>query len=249
LASGSRGNAVYISDGASAVLIDAGMSGREIERRLRHRNLAVESLRAIIVSHEHSDHIQGVGVLSRRWRLPVYISRPTATGAATVGRLHSCRHFACGTDFQIDSLCIRPFSLSHDAADPSGFTVAGNGWKIGIATDLGCVTTMVRHHLKGCRALVLEANHDPDMLLRGPYPWPLKQRIRARTGHLSNADAGALLCELRHAGLRQVVLAHLSETNNTPEKAYQAVAPFLGNAPIRLTVAVQDRCGELLKIQ
>lgn len=247
LASGSRGNAVYVSDGDCAILIDAGLSGREIERRLRSRGLSPESLRAIVVSHEHSDHVQGVGVLSRRWRLPVYISPRTAAGTS-IGRLHDHRHFTCGTGFQIGSLRIHPFSLSHDATDPSGFTIAGNRWKVGIATDLGCATAMVRHHLAGCGTLVLEANHDPEMLLRGPYPWPLKQRIGARTGHLSNTDCGALLAVLRHAGLRQVVLAHLSETNNTPEKAFQAVAPFLENSRVRLSVAVQERCGELLKI-
>lgn len=247
LASGSRGNAVYVSDGHHAVLFDAGLSGREIERRLRSRGLQPDSLRAIVVSHEHSDHVQGVGVLSRRWQLPVYISRKTAAGTA-VGRLHRCVHFECGTGFQIDTLRIHPFSLSHDAADPSGFTIGVNGWKIGIATDLGCVTAMVRHHLAGCRALVLEANHDPDMLLTGPYPWPLKQRIRSRTGHLSNSDCGVLLGELRHEGLHQVVLAHLSETNNTPEKAFQTVAPFLEHPRIALSVAVQNRCGEVLKI-
>jgi len=248
LASGSRGNAIYISDGHSAILIDAGLSGREIERRLRSRKLSPDALRAIVVSHEHSDHIQGVGVLSRRWRLPVHISRKTAAGTA-LGRLHRCHHFECGTGFQIDSLRIHPFSLSHDAADPCGFTVQGTGWKVGVATDLGCATAMVRHHLIGCNALVLEANHDPGMLLRGPYPWPLKQRIRGRTGHLSNSDTGILVGELRHPDLHRVVLAHLSETNNTPEKAFTAVAPFLQSPRVQLIVAVQDRCGERLKIQ
>jgi phosphoribosyl 1,2-cyclic phosphodiesterase len=155
------------------------------------------------------------------------------------------RHFECGHAFNIESLTLRPFSLSHDAADPAGFTITRNGTKIGMATDLGIATGIVKTHLKGCTALILEANHDPEMLLNGPYPWHLKQRIKSRSGHLSNADTSNLLQELIHDGLQQILLAHLSEKNNTLEKAAQAVGPAIGRHRISLSVTHQDHPGEI----
>ncbi|MFZ0243314.1 MAG: MBL fold metallo-hydrolase [Desulfobacterales bacterium] len=246
LASGSKGNAIYISDGHTAILIDAGLSGVQIERRLRSRGLAPEKIQAIVVSHEHADHIHGVGVLSRRYRLPVYLNRKTADAAKRIGRVHCVAGFDCGLLFAIGNLEIRPFSLSHDAEDPAGFTIQSRGIKIGVATDLGVATAMVTEHLKGCRALVLEANHDPRMLIDGPYPWPLKQRIQSRLGHLSNADSRRLLGKVAHAGLEHVILAHLSETNNTPAEALNTIAPALSGTRTRLQVAVQDCCTEIV---
>jgi phosphoribosyl 1,2-cyclic phosphodiesterase len=249
LASGSRGNSIYISDGRTSVLIDAGLSGVEIERRLRARNLSPGDLDAIVVSHEHADHIQGVGILSRRFRLPVYISRKTAAAAGPLGKLHERVHFDCGAGFHINDLEIHPFSISHDAADPSGFILRTNGLKIGIATDLGRVTAMVAHHLQGCHALILEANHDPDMLRSGPYPWPLKQRILGRSGHLSNDASQTLLGDIVHAQLRHVVLAHLSEVNNTPETALRAFAAVAGGHHFKLSVATQAHGSELILLK
>jgi phosphoribosyl 1,2-cyclic phosphodiesterase len=248
LASGSRGNAIYVSDGRTAVLIDAGLSGVEIERRLKLRGISAGDLQAIVVSHEHSDHIQGVGVLSRRYRLPVYISCKTAKAAATIGRVHRQVHFECGTAFSVNGLRIHPFSISHDAQDPAGFAIQAGGLRIGVATDLGIATAVVREHLKGSHTLILEANHDPAMLIEGPYPWPLKQRIQSRRGHLSNDDSRCLLGELVHARLRNVILAHLSETNNTPERALQAIAPALNNSSTRLLTAGQDCGTELIQL-
>ncbi len=250
LASGSKGNSIFISDGTASVLVDAGLSGSEIERRLKSRDISPKSLDAIIVSHEHADHIKGVGVLSRRFGIPVFISRKTRqAGAYLLGKIDdSLTHdFECGSDFKISGLTVRPFSLSHDAEDPAGFTVSHNGTKIGIATDLGIATSMVKHHLKGCAMLILEANHDPDMLISGPYPWPLKQRIRNRTGHLSNEASRELLGEIRHERLSHVVLAHLSETNNTPEQAFRVVGEAVRHR-CRLTVATQDVCGEMISV-
>lgn len=246
LASGSKGNAVYISDGITSILVDAGLSGKEIERRLRSRNLSPDHLDAILVSHEHSDHIRGVGVLSRRYHLPVYLSRETKKVVSRIGDLHESRTFECGLTFMINKLQVHPFSISHDAEEPAGFTIRQNGTSIGIATDLGVATTMVKEHLKLCSMLVLEANHDPVMLVDGPYPWPLKQRIQSRMGHLSNSESGTLLRELQHERLQHVILAHLSETNNTPEKAFQEVAKALTHCRAQLTVANQQECGPLL---
>jgi phosphoribosyl 1,2-cyclic phosphodiesterase len=246
LASGSKGNAIYISDGSTAILVDAGLSGIEIERRLKSRGLDPKDLSAILVSHEHADHIQGVGILSRRFRLPVYFSRKTKRVSSLLREINNSKYFECGYAFKINDLTIQPFSLSHDAEDPAGFTVKNDSLKIGIATDLGIATSVVKQHLKGCAALILEANHDPAMLVSGPYPWPLKQRIQSRTGHLSNKASRILLEEIKHEQLKCVVLAHLSETNNTPQKALHAVGQALQSCRAQLKVAAQDNCGDIL---
>ncbi len=249
LASGSKGNAIYVGNGRTAILVDAGLSGIEIERRMKAANLAVESLDAIVVSHEHNDHVRGVGVLARRYGLAVYISAPTeAAAAGHLGTIEDVRHFEIGQTFAIDALTIHPFATSHDAQDPAGFTVSQNGRKIGIATDLGIATGLVKQHLKACSLLVLEANHDPTMLIEGPYPWYLKQRIKSRNGHLSNEDSGNLLADIKHEGLGHVILAHVSETNNTPQKALQAIRQALPAEVdgIQVHVACQDCCSEVV---
>ncbi len=239
LGSGSRGNAIHVSDGATAILIDAGFSAREIDRRMHHRGLDPAGLSAILVTHEHTDHVRGIERLVRRYRLPVYLTAGTHHGATALHELPEIYPFACGREFRINTLAIRPFSISHDARDPAGFTIGANGSRIGIATDLGHVTALVREHLRGCRLLVLEANHDPGMLMDGPYPWFLKQRIRSRTGHLANHETGRLLADLLHPGLEQVVLAHLSETNNTPAKALAEASSRLAGTSVRLVAASQ----------
>ncbi len=251
LASGSKGNAIYVSDGRTALLVDAGLSGIKIQRRMEAAGLDITSLTAILVSHEHSDHIRGVGVLSRRYDLPVYISPLTLQACGSqLGRLYRVCHFEIGQPFAIEDLVIHPFSTSHDAEDPAGFTISRNGKKIGIATDLGIATAMVKEHLKTCDLLVLEANHDPTMLIEGPYPWPLKQRIKSRNGHLANQDSGDLLAEIIHENLCHVILAHLSETNNTPEIALQTVEKVLTRTPGNcvLHVACQDRCSSVVEL-
>ncbi len=249
LASGSKGNAIFISDGRTSLLIDAGLSGKEIERRMRSRDLDPAALDAILVTHEHADHVRGVGVLSRRYGLPVHISPGTDEAAAhQMGKIQDVRHFECGGSFAIDDLTIHPFSTSHDASDSAGFTVQRNGVKIGIATDLGIATSVVRTHLQNCSLLVLESNHDPKMLMEGPYPWHLKQRVRGRTGHLANEASRDLLGELLHDGLGHVVLAHLSEQNNTPELALRAAGPVLSHSRVNLTVAAQHETGEIFRL-
>ncbi len=216
---------------------------------MQSRGLDPKNLDAILVSHEHNDHIQSVGVLARRFDLPVYINRKTAeAGSAKIGIIRHLCSFACGTAFNIDQFRIHPFSISHDAVDPAGFAISIKEKKIGIATDLGIATAMVKEHLKQCTALILEANHDPQMLINGPYPWHLKQRIKGRSGHLSNVDSRHLLQEVRHDGLRQVILAHLSENNNTREKAKSEVGPALHGSNVRLTVSSQYCTSKVLTI-
>ena len=249
LASGSKGNATYISDGQTSILVDAGLSGIEIQRRLTSRDLAPEDLDAIMVTHEHSDHTRGVGILSRRYKLPVYIYPKTLKACPGLGNLYDTRPFECGTTFQVNNLTVHPFAISHDAEDPAGFTIGQNGVTIGIATDLGIATAMVRQHLKRCALLLLEANHDLTMLETGPYPWPLKQRIRGRTGHLSNPDSKTLLEELQHDNLQHVILGHLSEINNTAQKAFEEVSRAINRCEARVTVADQYSSGPVIYVK
>jgi phosphoribosyl 1,2-cyclic phosphodiesterase len=249
LASGSKGNSVYISNGSTSILIDAGFSGIEIEKRLKSKGLDPKNLDAIIVSHEHSDHIRGVGVLSRRFDIPVYMNRKTDNAsAAQTGNIQKKYYFNCGVSFQINSLSIHPFSTSHDAAESACFTISHDNIKIGIATDMGMATAMVKQHLKGCSLLILEANHDLEMLTNGTYPWHLKQRIKSRTGHLSNVDAKNLLSEVAHNQLKHVILAHLSEENNLPEKATRVVGEAITQYNINLYPARQDRPSDIFHL-
>jgi phosphoribosyl 1,2-cyclic phosphodiesterase len=249
LASGSKGNSIYVSNGETAILIDAGLSGAEIERRFRSRDINPESLDAIVVSHEHTDHIQGVGVLSRRFGIPVHISESTMRAARTqLGSLHEARYFSRGSAFSIGNLSVHPFSISHDAADPVGFTIQDGSQKVGIATDLGIVTELVCHHLKGCKLLVLEANHDLRMLEEGPYPWEVKQRIRSRMGHLSNEASRHLLSKVSHSDLQHVIVAHVSETNNVPERALSVVREGADRRGIQFSLAGQHAAGSMVTL-
>ena len=249
LASGSKGNATYIANRRTSILIDAGLSGKQIEKRMARRALDPKSLDAILVTHEHNDHIRGVGVLARRYDLPVFITRETWQSACRqIGKINKQHFITCGQPFNIDGLAIHPFALSHDAADPTGFTITCGQCKIGMATDLGVVTNLVREHLREAHLLVIEANHDPEMLLHGPYPWALKQRISSRMGHLSNSDAQKLITELKGDHLKYVILAHLSETNNTPEKAYKEVCIALEKTMTELRVTTQEACGPLIHL-
>ncbi len=171
-----------------------------------------------LVTHEHSDHVSAAGTLSRKFNLPVYMTRGTLENLPpNIGQCASVTVFRTGSSFTIGDLVIHPFATSHDAGEPSGFIIENNGLRLGICTDLGIATNLVKVRLKGCHGLVLEANHDVNRLLEGPYPWFLKQRIRSAHGHLSNEDACNLLEVVYHEDLRCVTLAHLSETNNHPD--------------------------------
>jgi phosphoribosyl 1,2-cyclic phosphodiesterase len=253
LASGSKGNATYISDGHTSILLDAGLSAIQIERRMESRGLQMDEINAVVVSHDHIDHIQGAGVLSRRYRLPVYITCPTlAAGQKQLGKIKETKYFKSGHPFSVGTLVMHPFSVSHDAADPVGFTITNSDTKkIGIATDLGIVTGLVEEHLKACALLVLEANHDLQMLEKGPYPWEVKQRVRSRLGHLSNEQSRDLLCNVLHASLQHVILGHISETNNEPGRAHDAVCAALSGVADgipKVTVASQERAGEVIRL-
>jgi len=255
LGSGSRGNATYIETGKTHILIDAGMSGKELQRRLAVIGVDVSALDAIIVTHEHNDHIQGVGVLSRRIGIPVFANPATFSAASKkINRLSAYNEFETGGTFQFRGLEIHPFAISHDAADPVGFRISNGRVSLGYCTDTGKVSQLIRYRLATCQALVLESNHDIEMLQNGTYPPYLKQRIRSSQGHLDNVESAAFLRELLHENLQHVVLAHLSEENNRPEIAYNLAAAARDNNPLvrdgglRISVACQESVGELIDL-
>lgn len=228
-----------IADGDTCILIDAGLSAREICRRLDLLGIDPAMLDALLVTHEHSDHIRGLGPLVRRLNIPVYLHTELAGKLADVGRPELVKEFVDGPEWQVAGLSLRAFPITHDACAPVGFVVEGSGGKIGFATDLGIATRLVAQSLRECRALVVETNHDEEMLRDGPYPWSLKQRVRSNHGHLSNMAGGQLLDQLLWPGLDAVFLAHLSETNNEPELARRAVEDVL---------AQQNQCSPALTI-
>lgn len=253
LASGSKGNSIYIEEGHTRILIDAGLSGREISRRLEEVEVDPTALSALIVSHEHSDHVRGVGVLARRLGVTVFGTAKTLEAMAGSFRGgEDLRTFRSDESFQVDGLRIRAFSTSHDAVDPVGFRIRGRHAIVAVATDLGFVSHLIRHQLQGADLAILEANHDETMLMEGPYPWELKQRVRSRRGHLSNREAGELLAKLAQDGLRRGILAHLSEQNNTPDLALDTVREMLaagGRSDFPLSAARQDRVGEKVELE
>ncbi len=240
LASGSGGNALLIKNGEASVLIDAGLPARELLRRLKLAGAG--DLGAIIITHEHLDHLRGAGPLARRLGIPIYINGPTHVAAWPIlGRLPEVRRFDVGEPFEASGLSFLPFPAPHDAALPVGFVVEG---ELGIATDLGSLTPEVRERLSGLKGIIIEFNHDLEMLVNGPYPWPVKERIRGPLGHLSNGAAGRLLREVASPELELVILAHLSQTNNHPPLALDAAERALGERRPRLFAASQGEVSE-----
>ena len=220
LGSGSGGNATLVELGPARVLVDAGLSARSLARRLAGLGVEPRSLDAILLSHEHGDHARGAAGFSKRFGVAVHGASETLD-ALDLSPVHlaSWLPFLPGEPFDVRGIRVDPFPVPHDAARPVGFVLGWNGSRVGVATDLGHATTLVIERLRGCDVLVIESNYDPEMLRDGPYPWALKQRVAGRTGHLSNLEAAELLRDVVDDRLKAVVLAHLSEHNNTPELA------------------------------
>ena len=250
LGSGSKGNCTLVESGTTRLLIDNGFSGKETARRLALLDLAPDMLAAILITHEHDDHVKGVGVLSRRADLPVYANAATFRAAErTIGKVAVNREFGTGEPFAIDDLLIHPFSVSHDTADPVGFVVSDGKDALGYCTDTGRITRLIGHHLSKCQALILEANHDPQMLRDGPYPLPLKQRVASGRGHLANDDAVECAGFLAEAELRQLVLAHLSEINNHPDLVVEAARRRLSRySCLKIMLASQGQVSPLITV-
>lgn len=268
LASGSRGNTAVLSSSGTSILIDVGISCRETLRRMRSAGEDPAQLSAIVITHEHSDHVSGLGVLARKLKIPVYITghtrqewqrwvRGPVTRQAALyedddkAHLDRCEHFRAGERFTIGDIEVLPFTIPHDAADPVGFVFRTEGVKIGMATDLGYMPASVKIHLRGCDALVLESNHDLEMLRGGPYPWSVKQRVMSRVGHLSNDSLAEFFSTDYDGGAAFLVLAHLSEANNHPELARQAAERALGGRlnliQNRLVLASQNEPMEAIR--
>jgi phosphoribosyl 1,2-cyclic phosphodiesterase len=250
LGSGSSGNCAYVASAETAVLVDAGLSAREIARRLGEIGVPLSAVSAVCVSHEHQDHTAALGILHGRHGIPVYANQGTVEGLARDRKLEGVRWtvFTTGVPFAVGDLSIEPFAVSHDAYEPVGFALSGGGARVGIVTDIGAPTALVRERLRGCHAVVVESNHDERMLLDAPRPWHLKQRIMGRQGHMSNRGAAAMLCEIAGPQLAHVFLAHLSEDCNRPEIARRTAADMLGKAGhghVRVSLTFPDRVSEV----
>ncbi|MBC2655394.1 MBL fold metallo-hydrolase [Pseudomonas sp. MSSRFD41] len=238
LGSGSQGNGTLIASGDTHVLVDCGFSLRETERRLLRLGVAPEQLNAILVTHEHADHVHGVGLLSRRYNLPVYLSQGTLRGmrkpVVATGFVQG------GERLQVGGLRIDVISVAHDALEPTQFVFSDGRRRFGLLTDLGSYGSEVLDGYRGLDALMIEANHCQEMLARGYYPYFLKQRVGGDQGHLNNQQAASLVAELGWQGLQHLVLAHLSSKNNLPQLARQCFVDTLGCDPDWLQLADQD---------
>ena len=256
LASGSSGNSLLVSGGDTHILIDAGISCRRITTALNQLNIDPTSLAAVLVTHEHTDHVCGLATMVKKLCIPIYASAGTAYQLShrmglSEERLHP---FAAGDDFYIGPLHCTSFSTPHDAADSVGYTVELNGEKMALATDLGYVTDTVRRAVLGSQLVVLESNHDVDWLRSGPYPYHLKQRILGNRGHLCNEAGAELAAQAVQAGAHTVILAHLSRENNTPARAYDITFRRLAaldidpEQDVRLSVASPMWSGETFSV-
>lgn len=260
LASGSRGNTAVIESSRARILVDAGLSCRETFKRIKLAGLDPRTFSAILITHEHSDHVYGLATLAKRLDVPVFMTGATHQSwarslrdeAGELPKLARLEVFSSGRPFQIADITVTPFTIPHDAADPVGFTFRADGAKIAIATDLGYLPASVCDHLRRCDVLIIESNHDLEMLRIGPYPWSVKQRVMSRVGHLSNDSLAQFFARDYDGGASYVVLAHISEQNNHPEVARRAALEALGPQQSllqnRLMLAAQDAPMETIRL-
>ena len=259
LYSGSSGNCALIATDQSRLLIDAGLSGKAIEAALAQVGQNPHALDGILITHEHKDHIRGAGILSRRYNLPIYANELTwAAMKADLGSVapQNMRVFRSNHDFFVGNLEVHPYSISHDAADPMAYCFHHHGRRIAQMTDLGHYNREIIDIVAGADLVLVEANHDPELLKNGPYPAYLKRRVHSRKGHLSNQDAGQLCCELVNTGTRRFILGHLSGENNSEQLAYDTVIQQLTNhgcivghsGDAQVFMAHRDRVGDVFRL-
>ena len=241
LGSGSRGNAILVVSRFSKILIDNGLTFKRLRSAAAEIGEPLQDLKAVFITHEHTDHISGLGTLARSVDVPIYMTQGThAALSDRVGKLPRVEFIEAGEAVVLDGMTVGSFSVSHDAADPVSYVVEAEGAKLGIAADLGHPTHLVRQRLAGSHGLVLESNYCPEMLRRGSYPPMIQQRIHGRQGHLSNHDMCSLLSHLIHAALQVVVLVHISQENNTHDVALKLAQGVLKDRSVRLFAAAQN---------
>lgn len=238
LNSGSNGNCYYVGNYREAVLIDAGISCRETEKRMKRLGLTIENVKAIFISHEHSDHIRGVEVLSKKFNIPIYITSSTLNSSGLKLKEELIKSFRSYEEITVGDLSIKPFPKFHDASDPYSFIVSGNNVNIGVLTDIGAACEHVINNFKQCHAAFLEANYDEEMLETGAYPFYLKKRIRSGHGHLSNMQSLEIFVKHRPEFMSHVILSHLSRENNSPQLVHKLFSQHAGN--VEVVVASRD---------
>lgn len=242
LSSGSSGNCVFVGNDSTGVLVDCGISGKEILCNLNSIGVCSSTIKAVVVTHEHSDHIRSVGIISRKLNIPIYANINTWNSMAElIGKVkpENVRYFAVGEKLEIGGLGVSSYSIPHDAADPVGYCFYEGDRKVSIATDLGYFSDTVRESISGSDMVLLEANHDIEMLKVGRYPYFLKRRILSEHGHLSNEAAGHAVYELLQTGVREVLLGHLSKENNFPELAYETVKGILEQKQVKINCDIR----------
>lgn len=260
ITSGSSGNCIYVGTENASVLVDVGISGKRIEAGLNSIERKTAEMDGILITHEHSDHIKGLGVLARKYQIPIFATGGTISAikrSSSLGKIDAdlfCEIKADET-FMIEDLKINPFAISHDAAEPVAYRINHGKKSVGVVTDLGVYNDYTVECLKGLDAVLMEANHDINMLQVGSYPYYLKQRILGNRGHLSNENAGRLLCEILHDKMKAVFLGHLSQENNYEELAFETVCQevTLGDNPYKakdflISVAKRDEVSSLVSI-
>ena len=260
IASGSSGNCIYVGDDQTHLLVDTGISKKRIEEGLSKLEIKGDELEGILITHEHVDHIQGLGVFSRKYEIPIYATPGTIAGikeSSSLGKMPEGLLHPIKADhpFQLGELDVHPFAISHDANEPSGYRIEQGGKSVAVATDLGKYDDYTVKNLKNLDAILLEANHDIHMLEVGGYPYYLKQRILGDRGHLSNELSGRLLCDILHNNLRSVLLGHLSKENNYEALAYETVRFEIdqGDTPYKakdfpIEVAKRDEMSQIINL-
>lgn len=250
LGSSSSGNALLVFNETTRLLIDNGFSYKRLAAAMAQINMSPDMLDAVLITHEHTDHVRGLGVLARRIKAPIFMTQLCAESLPDyVGKITNQVHFESGDTLQFNNLSVTSYAVSHDASDPVNYVVKCNGLSLGLATDFGHCSQLAKARLTGANALIIESNYCPDLLRQGPYPPKIQQRIRSRTGHLSNLDVAALLKHIRHEALRLVILAHISRDNNNPELACALAREALEGLKVRIEAAPSDTVSPIYEVE
>ncbi|MCK5861446.1 MAG: MBL fold metallo-hydrolase [Candidatus Hydrogenedentes bacterium] len=250
LGSSSSGNALLIFNETTHILIDNGFSYKRLALAMEQIGMSPDILDAVLITHEHTDHVRGLGVLSRRTEVPVFMTELCAEALPDyIGEIKNQVYFESGDTLHFNNLAVTSYAVSHDAADPVNYVVKCNNLSLGLATDFGHCSQLSKARLRGLNALIIESNYCPELLRQGPYPPKVQQRIRSRTGHLSNLDVQMLLEHIRHESLHLVILAHISRDNNNPELACTLAREALKGMEVHIEAAPSDRVSPIYEVK